>query len=133
MKRIVFVILLVLLSPLAWWYAADARKKPAPPKGKDYSDQLPRIPPTEPAKALASFQTRPGFRIDLVAAEPLLRSPVAMDFDENGRLFVVEFPEYNEYGSKKPHGRGRVRLLEDTDGDGTYDRSTVYADDLDSP
>lgn len=133
MKRIVFLAVLALLSSLAGWYAADAPIKPAPPKGKDFADQLPRIPPTEPAKALESFQTRPGFRIDLVAAEPLLRSPVAMDFDENGRLFVVEFPEYNEYGSKKPHGRGRVRLLEDTDGDGKFDKSTVYVDNLDSP
>lgn len=133
MKRILFFTLLALLSPLAVWYAADAPKKPVPEKEKDYSDQLPRIKPLEPARALESFQTRPGFRIDLVAAEPLLRSPVAMDFDENGRLFVVEFPEYNEYGSKKPHGRGCVRLLLDTDGDGKFDRSTVYVDNLDSP
>jgi putative membrane-bound dehydrogenase-like protein len=128
-----FFPLLALLAPLAALYAAEPPKKLAPAEEKDYSDQLPRIKPLEPARALESFQTRPGFRIDLVAAEPLLRSPVAMDIDENGRLFVVEFPEYNEYSSKKPHGRGCVRLLEDTDGDGKFDKSTVYVDNLDSP
>ncbi len=134
MRQALFVTFTALvLCPLAAWHAADAPSKPAPAKEKDYAAQLPRIKPLGPAQALKSFQTRPGFRIDLVAAEPLLRSPVAMDFDENGRLFVVEFPEYNEYGSKKPHGRGCVRMLEDTDGDGRFDKSTVYVDNLNSP
>ena len=53
-----------------------------------------------------------------------MRSPVAIDFDEDGRLYVVEFPEYNQYANTKPHGKGCVRLLEDTDGDGVYDKST---------
>ena len=97
---------------------------------KDYAAELPRIPPKSPAEALKAFVVRPGFRIELVAAEPLLPSPVALDFDEDGRLYVAEFPEYNEYASKKPHGQGRVRLLEDTDGDGVYDKSTVFADDV---
>ncbi|HKB35662.1 MAG TPA: PVC-type heme-binding CxxCH protein, partial [Gemmataceae bacterium] len=100
---------------------------------KDYSAELPRIPPKTPADALKSFKLRPGFRIELVASEPLLRSPVALDFDENGRLFVVEYPEYNQYANKKFQGHGRVRLLEDTDGDGRFDRATTYVDNLDSP
>jgi putative membrane-bound dehydrogenase-like protein len=100
---------------------------------KDYSAELPRIPPRTPADALKSFKLRPGFRIELVASEPLLRSPVALDFDENGRLFVVEYPEYNQYANKKFQGHGRVRLLEDTDGDGRFDRATTYVENLDSP
>ena len=95
---------------------------------------LPKIKPLEPADALKAFAVRPGFRVDLAAAEPLIRSPVAMDFDENGRLFVAEFPEYNQYAN--PHGskaRGCVKLLEDADGDGRFDKATVYAADLDSP
>jgi len=46
---------------------------------------LPRIPPTEPDKALSTFRIKPGFRIELVAAEPLVVDPIAMSFDENGR------------------------------------------------
>jgi putative membrane-bound dehydrogenase-like protein len=56
---------------------------------------------------------------------------VALDVDENGRLFVAEFPEYNAFANKQPQGRGRIVLLEDTQGTGRYDRRTVYADNVD--
>ena len=96
----------------------------------DYAAELPRVPLKEPAEALKEFVVRPGFRVELAAAEPLVRSPVAMDFDEDGRLYVAEFPEYNEYAGPKPHGKGCVRRLEDTDGDGVYDKTTEFARDL---
>ena len=93
---------------------------------------LPRVPPTEPDKALATFQIKKGFRIELVAAEPLVVDPIALAFDENGRLFVVEMRDYPERRNQTPH-LGRVRLLEDTDGDGRFDKSTVYVDNLPWP
>ena len=88
---------------------------------------LPRLKPTEPAEALGTFTLKPGFRIELAAAEPLVADPVAMAFDEHGRLFVVEMIGYSEHREDR---LGQVRLLEDTDGDGRFDRSTVYARDL---
>src|SRR5262245_13222471 len=109
----------LLISALGLTQADPAKDKPKS-DDKDYSAELPRIAPKEPADALKTFRLRPGFRIELVAAEPLLRSPVAIDFDENGRMFVVEYPEYNQYASTKPHGKGCVRLLEDTKGDGRF-------------
>jgi putative membrane-bound dehydrogenase-like protein len=103
-------------------------------KSADPIAELPKVKPMEPAASQKAFDVQPGFRIELVASEPLIRSPVAMDIDENGRLFVAEFPEYNQYanpaGSKE---RGCIRMLESTRGDGKYDKSTVYADNLDSP
>jgi putative membrane-bound dehydrogenase-like protein len=88
--------------------------------GQDYSKELPRIQPKEPAEALKTIRARPGFRVELVAAEPMIRSPVALDFDEDGRLYVVEYPEYN-------------RLLEDTDGDGRFDKAITLVDRLNAP
>ena len=116
-------------------YAADiaanaAPDTKAPAKSKDLSGELPRIPPMEPAAAQKSFATVPGFRIEQVAAEPLVHSPVAMTFDENGRLFVVEMCDYSEQDKEF---LGKVRLLEDTDGDGRFDKSTIYVDHLSWP
>jgi putative membrane-bound dehydrogenase-like protein len=103
---------------------------PAPPTA--VPTDLPRIPPLEPREALSSFQVRPGFRIELVASEPLIRDPIEICFDENGRLFVVEMIDYSELRDVRPH-LGRIKLLEDTDDDGRYDRSIVFADDLPWP
>src|SRR6266404_7678460 len=105
-RRFVLLLGLALLLPVSYPSAAP---------DKDYSAELPRIPPKEPADALKSFKLRPGFRIELVASEPLIRSPVAMDFDENGRLFVVEYPEYNQYANPNPPKvRGCIKMLEST-------------------
>ncbi|HTD88772.1 MAG TPA: PVC-type heme-binding CxxCH protein, partial [Candidatus Binatia bacterium] len=91
---------------------------------------LPRTAPTEASNALSTFQIRPGFKLELAAAEPLVMDPVAMSFDEDGRLYVIEMRDYSE----RRHMRlGRVRLLEDTDGDGRFDQSTIFAQDLPWP
>jgi putative membrane-bound dehydrogenase-like protein len=100
------------------------------PSQPDFGAELPRIPPKEPAEALKTFQVLPGFRIELAAAEPLVRDPVAMAFDENGRLFVVEMVDYSEQDKEF---LGTVRLLEDGDGDGAFEKSIVYADRLSWP
>lgn len=88
--------------------------------------------PAAPTNALQSFEVEAGFRLELVAAEPAIASPVALAFDENGRLFVLEMGD--SPGAAGPSRRsGRVRLLEDTDGKGVYGASKVYADDLPQP
>ena len=98
----------------------------------DYSAQLPAIPPVEPDDALETFETRPGFRIELVAAEPLIADPVEIAFDARGRLWVLEFSQYNqEFHGGDTKKRGRLKILEDDDGDGRMDRATVFIDDLD--
>jgi putative membrane-bound dehydrogenase-like protein len=92
-----------------------------------------RIPPKTAAESLKAFEVAPGFHVELVAAEPLVQSPIACDWDLEGRLWVVELPEYNAYASTRPHGKGRVVILEDTDGDGVMDKRTVFADNLNYP
>ncbi|MCH2064580.1 MAG: c-type cytochrome [Roseibacillus sp.] len=92
--------------------------------------ELPRIPPREPASAIQSFQLAPGFRIELAACEPQVVDPVAIAFDEDGRLFVAEMRGYPE---RREQALGRIRLLEDRDRDGRYEHSTVFADNLKWP
>ncbi|MFP6582320.1 MAG: PVC-type heme-binding CxxCH protein [Candidatus Hydrogenedentota bacterium] len=94
---------------------------------RDYAGELPRIAPTEPGDTLDDFQIVPGFKMELVAAEPLVHDPIAMAFDEKGRMFVVEMRGYSE---RRDENIGAIRLLEDTDGDGVYDTSDVYVDGL---
>jgi putative membrane-bound dehydrogenase-like protein len=101
-----------------------------PPKDsldRDYAGELPRIPLTEPDKALATFQVAPGFQLEQVAAEPLVADPVAIAFDEDCRLYVVEMRGYSE---NKDERISQVRLLVDEDGDGRFDKSTVFVDKL---
>jgi putative membrane-bound dehydrogenase-like protein len=82
---------------------------------------------------LAQFEIDPRLQIELFAAEPEVVDPVALTFDEAGRMYVVEMRDY-PYGippDNKPGGT--VRLLEDTNGDGKADKSTVFAKDLSFP
>src|SRR5207245_10717829 len=84
-------------------------------------------PPHTAKEALKTFRLEAGFHIEPYITEPDIRSPVAMEWDENGRIYVVEDPGYPLNTEGKV---GRVILLEDTDGDGKPDRRTVFADKL---
>lgn len=120
----------VSLSLAAILFAQAPKDQPADSIDKDYSAELPRIKPTEPDQAAATFTVAKGFRIDLVAAEPLLADPVAICFDEHLRMFVCEMRGYSE---QREENLSQIRLLTDPDGDGKYDQSTVFADKLKWP
>ena len=77
-----------------------------------------------PTDALKAFETEPGFTVELVAAEPLTIDPVALAFDERGRLFVAEDRDYPT-GSLDGRPLGVIAMLEDTDGDGQIGRAHV--------
>ena len=79
--------------------------------------------------ALQTFQIAPGFKIELIASEPLIADPVAMDVDEYGNIYVVELHGY----PLDTAGLGKIKLLTDTDGDGAPDKSTLFADHLRMP
>lgn len=85
--------------------------------------------PLTPQEELGTFRIDAGLRMELVACDPQIESPVAMSFDERGRLFVVEMIDYPiaEPG-KSP--QGRIKILEDKDGDGFYETSTAFAEGL---
>lgn len=112
---------------------------PLPPRGNEqssdsgYAGDLPRIPPKTLEEALDSFQLRPGFKIERIAAEPHLRDPVALDIDENGRMYVAEFAEYNLYAAPEAQAKGRIMLLDDLDGDGVYETGHEFIPEIDQP
>jgi len=91
------------------------------------AEDLPRVPATEAKDALKTFQVRPGFKLELAAAEPEVVDPIAMCFDEHGRMFVIEMIDYSE---RREERLSRIRMLEDLDNDGRYEKSTVFLDRL---
>lgn len=102
---------------------------------------MPRIPHTPASKALSTFKVANGFKLELVAAEPMVSDPVDACFDEFGRMYVAEmhgYPFSQEPTKLNPKGGGKkdagiIRLLEDTNGDGRMDKSVVFADKISWP
>lgn len=87
-------------------------------------------PPKSPADSLEALQIEPGMEIQLVASEPLVKDPVAIAFDQRGRMFVVEYGDYPIGPEAGGDPLSRVVYLEDTDGDGQADKRHVFADKL---
>ena len=128
------LLFLVLALPLAGVSQEKSKDEEKPqPSIDELASKLPRVKPLAPAESLKQFQLKKGFHVELVAAEPLVRDPVAVDFDEHGRMFVCELPEYNGYAIEDFNEDGFIRMLEDKDGDGRFETSTIFADDLDYP
>lgn len=126
-----FTVLATLMIPLGIAVRAQA------PQGDNAAPKAPAATPLNgpltPEKAREAFQLQPGLRLELVASEPLIESPVAMAFDERGRLFVAENRGYPTGPGPGKGPIGRIALLEDTDGDGAMDRRTDYAEGLTFP
>jgi putative heme-binding domain-containing protein len=129
---------LSLMAALVLSVAADAeqpaRTQPSAPGQKrqiPHGQDRPPGPPLSPAEAIARMKVPEGFQVELVAAEPDLVNPVAMTFDERGRIWVTESLEYPRHSAGP--GRDRIKILEDTDGDGKIDKVTVFADGLNIP
>ncbi len=90
-------------------------------------------PPKSPEEALAAFRVRPGFRVELVAAEPLVVDPVAFDWGADGRFWVVEMGDYPLGLDGKGKPGGVVKVLEDLDGDGRHEKATTFLEGIGFP
>ena len=105
-------------------------------------EKFPRFAPVEPGEASKTFRAQDGFKMELLASEPMVTDPVAMVYDENGLAYVVEMNDY-PYTDKTTHQAlkenttdkpiGRIRVLEDTDGDGKFDKNWIFAEQLSWP
>src|SRR5438876_184350 len=113
------------LGLVTWFVALScvAAAEPSPKPTELHS-------PLTPAQARAAFRVAPGLRVELVAAEPEIESPVAMAFDEDGKLWVVEMRDYPNGPPKGKPPEGRIVILEDNDGTGRYRLTSVFAEGL---
>ncbi len=100
----------------------------------DFIPRTQKVPPgpaLTPQQAMAKMTLPPGFRVELVASEPALQNPVAMAFDDRGRIYVTESFEYPR---REPGpGRDKIKIFEDKDGDGLAETVTVFAEGLNIP
>ncbi|MDB6004713.1 MAG: putative rane-bound dehydrogenase, partial [Prosthecobacter sp.] len=124
----------------AMWVASTQQRVPFAELLK-----VPGPAPRSPQESLKALHVKPGFEAMLVAAEPLVQDPVFIDWDAKGRMWVVEMGDYPfAPGEKTKDGSigqdkvselqtGRVKILEDTNGDGVYDKSSLFLDGLKHP
>jgi glucose/arabinose dehydrogenase len=122
-------VLVVTAVVTGYGYQSSPVNRPWPPGVQKVPDES---PPLSPEEALKTFYMPPGYRVELVAAEPLIQEPVAIDWDVEGRLWAVEMPGFmrDVAGSDEHEPIGRVVVLEDTNRDGRMDKRTVFADGL---
>ena len=90
-------------------------------------------PPKSPEESRAAIQVRPGFKVELIAAEPLVIDPVAFEWDARGRLWVVEMRDYPLGLDGKGQPGGVIKILEDTDQDGRFDQAIPFLESLPFP
>ncbi|MCA9261566.1 MAG: neutral/alkaline non-lysosomal ceramidase N-terminal domain-containing protein, partial [Planctomycetales bacterium] len=83
--------------------------------------------------ATASIEVHPDLKLELVASEPLIADPVAIDFATDGNLWVAEMPDYSKFADEEFEPHGCIKLLRDNNGDGRYDIATVFVDRLRFP
>src|SRR5690606_10758167 len=93
---------------------------------------IPPAPALTPEEEAKTFKIAPGFRVELIASEPLIHDPISMAFGPDGRLWVVEMSGYmrdlEATGVRDPIGK--IVVLTDTDGDGRMDQRSVFLDGL---
>jgi mono/diheme cytochrome c family protein/glucose/arabinose dehydrogenase len=124
-----FAIFFIAAVVTGFGYQSSPLNRPWPPDVQPIAGESPALSPEE---ALKTFYMPPGYRLELVASEPLIQEPVALDWDVEGRLWAVEMPAWmpdiTAAGEHAPIGR--VVVLEDENDDGRMDKRTVFADGL---
>jgi mono/diheme cytochrome c family protein/glucose/arabinose dehydrogenase len=125
-RRSLAAALLVGLGAWARAQNGDVKDEAQPPLPEAWRKPPPAL--LSPDEARAAFVVDAGLRVELVAAEPLVRSPVCAAFDERGRLYVCEMTSYmrDVDGRDEARADGVVALLEDVDGDGRMDRRSEF-------
>jgi mono/diheme cytochrome c family protein len=129
-SRTRLIILIVAAAAATIYGQSSPVNRQWPPDVQKVSDDSPALTPDE---ALNTFYMPPGYRLELVASEPLVQDPIVMDWDLQGRIWVVEMPGFvPDLQAPEPlmDPIGKIVVLEDTNHDGTMDKRTVFADNL---
>jgi len=129
-SKVLLLPLLCSVVGVAGFGQTSPVNRPWPPVVQKVSDQS---PPLSPAEALKTFYMPPGYYLELVASEPLVQDPIAMEWDTHGRLWVVEMPAFlRDFRFPEPDLDPicRIVVLEDTHHTGKMDKRTVFADHL---
>lgn len=125
------IITLLVAGAAATLYGQSSPvNRPWPPEVQKVAPDSPALSPDE---ALKTFYMPPGYRLELVASEPLIQDPIAIDWDPQGRLWAVEMPGFvPDLQTPEPNFEpvGKIVVLEDTNQDGGMDKRTVFADGL---
>lgn len=134
MRIVIALFALVLLTPPT--LLAQRGDKPGEAQhARIPKENIPPSPPLSPSDALKQFKVQPGYKIELAASEPTIEVPTILQFDPDGRLWVVEMRGFmaTPDGVGETNPVGRISILEDTNGDGTMDRHKVFLDGLVMP
>ncbi len=123
---------LVLFLTIVPMLAQNGDKKGEVQLSRVPAEKIPPSPPLSPAAALKTFKLQPGFEIQTFAHEPVVQVPIALQFDPDGRMWVLEMRSFmpNPDGLGEDAPAGRVSILEDTNGDGVADKNKVFLDGL---
>ena len=127
LRLMAFMVVGAAMTVMAVQQPADRSWTPGVHKAADESPIL------SPDDEMMQFYLPPGFHVELVAAEPVIQDPIAIDWDPDGRMWVVEYPEFvPDLETPEPNLApiGRIVVLEDTDNNGKMDKRTVFADGL---
>ncbi len=118
-----------------WWHNEDTSLLKDHVDRRSFNELLVKVEPRAktPEASLHSWKPRPGFEVELVAAEPLVQSPIYVAWGPDGKLWVVEMEDYPLGVDGKGKAGSRIKYLEDTKGTGKYDKATVFLDGLSFP
>jgi len=130
-----FIIAITLSLSLVEVFAQSGDKKGEQQLPRVPKEIIPAAPRLSPEQALKTFKLKDGLQIECIAHEPLVESPVAVEFGPDGRIWVCEMRGFmpNPEGEGEAEIPARIVVLEDTDGDGAMDKKTVFLDNLIQP
>ena len=132
-RTVLYLACIILISCIWFSCGNNNTANPTPGLSEDRRIEIiEKSPVLSPEEAIKAMLLEDGFSIQTIAAEPLTSTPIAMNFDEKGRMWVIEMQGYmpDTVGTGEEKADGKIVILEDKDGNGIADTRTVFMDSL---